>query len=85
MVRSIFDDVGDADVDAIGDLGDPGVARCGVQLLHQRRLLELPAERVLARTLTDDKNSHVPVIVAVARGRLVGWSVGRFKFYRLTD
>jgi hypothetical protein len=64
-----LDDVGDADRHTIGDRGDPGVARGGVQLAHQGGLLELPAEGMLARTLADHEDSHVPEIVAVVACR----------------
>jgi hypothetical protein len=61
-----LDDVGHPDRDAVGHFRDARIPRRGVDLPDHGGLLELPAQRVLPRTLTDHQNSHVPKIVAVA-------------------
>ena len=45
----------DTDRHAVGDFCDPGVSRGGIDLTNQRRLLQLPAEGVFPRPLTDDQ------------------------------
>src|ERR1051326_8831442 len=53
-----LDDVGHADVDAVGHRGDAGVPWGRVKFSDQRGLLEFPRDRVLARALPDDESPH---------------------------
>ena len=39
--------VGDIELDAFRDLGDPGIAGRAIELVEERALLELPGERML--------------------------------------
>ena len=50
--------VGHADIDALGDGGDPGVAGGAVEFFRERGLAEFPGERVFAPARADDQNVH---------------------------
>ena len=57
-VGQLVDLVG-GDGSQVGDLGDAGIARSAVELLHQRALAELPAQGVLPAARSDDQDLHV--------------------------
>ena len=50
--------VGDVEGDELGDLGDAGIARRGVELGQPRRLGQLPGQRVLAPAGADEEDLH---------------------------
>jgi hypothetical protein len=43
---------------ALPESGDPGVARCRMKLLQKRRPAELPGQRVLTATGSDEEHAH---------------------------
>jgi hypothetical protein len=53
---------------AVTELGDPGIARCGVELFELRTLRKLPRQRVLPATRADDEDAHASSLSSVSRG-----------------
>jgi len=53
-----LDDVARLDRNAVGDLGDAGIAGRAVDLLDERAAVERPRERVLAPSAADDEDFH---------------------------
>ncbi len=51
---------------ALGDLGDAGIARRAVDALDQRRLADFPGQGVLAPTRPDEEDIHVRAMAAQA-------------------